>query len=133
MTRSCENTWSNGWRMAETPSNAAHPFELQDIDKVPLTAKERYEIFRGVTRDNGLTFSWTPVTERQGVTQTASVLDERLYFSFYPPVNLVVVELKFRLSEADRAEHITNALPLRMGRCSKYVLGITLVAARWGI
>jgi hypothetical protein len=41
----------------------------------------------------------------------------------------VVVELKFSLDEADGADYITNALPLRLARCSKYVLGISSLAA----
>jgi hypothetical protein len=43
-------------------SNAADPFALDDLTRVPLAADERYEIYRGVTRDGGLTFDWTPVT-----------------------------------------------------------------------
>lgn len=41
----------------------------------------------------------------------------------------VVVELKFSLDAADGADYITNALPLRLARCSKYVLGISSLAA----
>jgi len=40
----------------------------------------------------------------------------------------VVVELKFNLDAADGADYITNALPLRLARCSKYVLGISSLA-----
>jgi hypothetical protein len=41
----------------------------------------------------------------------------------------VVVELKFDPAFADEAAAITNRLPFRMGRFSKYVLGISLVGA----
>jgi hypothetical protein len=44
--------------------------------------------------------------------------------SFGPAASLIVVELKFGLAEAPAAERVTNALPFRMVRCSKYVLGI---------
>jgi hypothetical protein len=43
-----------------------------------------------------------------------------LPFRFHP----VIVELKFDLDHADRAAPIAGALPFRMTRCSKYVLGI---------
>ena len=43
-------------------SNAAEPFDLRSTTKVPLRASERYEIFRGVTTDGGLSFQWAPVT-----------------------------------------------------------------------
>ncbi len=43
-------------------SNAADPFNLGDTTNVPLRASERYELWRGVTADGGLTFAWTQVT-----------------------------------------------------------------------
>jgi len=43
---------------------------------------------------------------------------------FGPSSTQVVIELKFGPNEADSAERITNTLPFRMVRCSKYVLGI---------
>lgn len=43
-------------------SNAANPFNLGDINNVPLSTNNRYEIYRGVTSDGGLTFTWTPIT-----------------------------------------------------------------------
>lgn len=45
-------------------SNAADPFALADLTQVPLAAAGRYEIYRGVTRDGGLTFHWAPITQR---------------------------------------------------------------------
>ncbi|MEM1085179.1 MAG: BNR-4 repeat-containing protein [Verrucomicrobiota bacterium] len=43
-------------------TNAADPFELSDLTDVPLRTNERYEIFRGVTEDNGATFAWEQLT-----------------------------------------------------------------------
>jgi hypothetical protein len=43
-------------------SNAANPFNLEDTAAVPLRAGERYEIWRGVTKDGGLTFAWQQIT-----------------------------------------------------------------------
>jgi hypothetical protein len=43
-------------------SNARAPFNLADTTNVPLAANERYEMWRGVTTDGGLSFQWTPVT-----------------------------------------------------------------------
>ena len=48
---------------------------------------------------------------------------------FSPPLPLVVIELKFGLAEADDAARITNVLPFRVARCSKYVLGIQTLGA----
>lgn len=36
----------------------------------------------------------------------------------------LILELKFRPEDADGAEAITNELPFRLTRCSKYILGI---------
>lgn len=49
---------------------------------------------------------------------------EGMGVSFCPPAATVVVELKYGLAEAEYAAPVTNALPLRLARCSKYVLGI---------
>ncbi len=43
-------------------SNAQDPFNLSDPTNVPLRANSRYEIWRGVTSDGGLTFNWTQIT-----------------------------------------------------------------------
>ena len=43
-------------------SNAANPFDLGDINNVPLGTNERYEIYRGDTSDGGLTFEWEAIT-----------------------------------------------------------------------
>jgi len=44
-------------------SNALDPFALSDITHVPLRPSNRYELWRGITSDGGLTFSWTAVTQ----------------------------------------------------------------------
>ncbi len=36
----------------------------------------------------------------------------------------VVIELKYGIADAEQAARVTNALPFRLTRCSKYVLGI---------
>ena len=43
-------------------SNAADPFNLSTLANVPLRANERYELWRGVTQDGGLTFAWEQIT-----------------------------------------------------------------------
>ncbi|HEX5220613.1 MAG TPA: BNR-4 repeat-containing protein [Verrucomicrobiae bacterium] len=43
-------------------SNAQDPFDLSRITNVRLRANNRYELWRGVTADGGLTFSWSQVT-----------------------------------------------------------------------
>lgn len=43
-------------------SNAQDPFNLSDTTNIPLRANSRYELWRGVTSDGGLTFSWTQIT-----------------------------------------------------------------------
>jgi hypothetical protein len=48
--------------------------------------------------------------------------------AFSAPMPLVVIELKFPLAEAEAAAEMTNALPFRLARCSKYVLGVSRFA-----
>jgi autotransporter-associated beta strand protein len=48
-------------------SNAQNPFALTDTTNVTLRANSRYEIWRGVTADGGLTFSWTQITTNSAV------------------------------------------------------------------
>jgi BNR repeat-containing family member len=43
-------------------SNAEDPFNLADTTNVTLRANNRYEIWRGVTGDGGVTFAWTQIT-----------------------------------------------------------------------
>ena len=47
--------------------------------------------------------------------------------AFHGPTSTIVIELKYACAEADAASAVTNALPLRIARCSKYVLGIDQV------
>lgn len=49
-------------RVVYISSNAADPFALDDLSNVPLRPNDRYELWRGVTRDGGLSFSWTQLT-----------------------------------------------------------------------
>ncbi|MFT4176727.1 MAG: BNR-4 repeat-containing protein [Luteolibacter sp.] len=49
-------------RVVYISTNAAKPFALEEIENVPLAPNSRYEIWRGVTHDGGLSFEWTPVT-----------------------------------------------------------------------
>ncbi len=49
-------------RVVYISTNAAKPFDLGERDVVPLAKDERYEIWRGVTADGGMTFTWSPVT-----------------------------------------------------------------------
>jgi hypothetical protein len=69
-----------------------------------------------LTVDSGLQFAAARQVQSTGV-------------SFCPPAALVVIELKFGLAQAEYAAPVTNALPFRLARCSKYVLGITSLAA----
>lgn len=50
-------------RVVYVSSNAANPFSLDNLNNVPLATNERYEIYRGITLDGGLTFRWTPITQ----------------------------------------------------------------------
>lgn len=63
-------------RVVYISSNAADPFDLSSIDKIPLAANERYEIYRGFTDDGGLTFSWTPVTENSAADNLRPIVPE---------------------------------------------------------
>lgn len=48
-------------------SNALQPFDLTTTTNVPLRANARYEIFRGITTDGGLTFNWEAITTNSTV------------------------------------------------------------------
>ncbi len=50
--------------------------------------------------------------------------------AFCSPAAVVVIELKYGLAEATGAACVTDLLPFRLARCSKYVLGINRLAAR---
>ena len=70
-----------------------------------------------LTVDSGLQFAAARQAQGTGV-------------SFRPPTVPVVIEVKYGLAEAEYAAHVTNTLPFRLARCSKYVLGIASLAAR---
>jgi hypothetical protein len=57
-------------------TNAASPFALADIQNVPLSAGSRYEIWRGVTLDGGLTFTWEPVTQNSDANNIRPIVPE---------------------------------------------------------
>jgi len=48
-------------------SNAQNPFNLTDTTNVTLSASQRYELWRGVTADGGLTFTWSQITSNSAV------------------------------------------------------------------
>jgi hypothetical protein len=50
-------------RVIYISSNAGDPFRLADTANVPLRDQQRYEIWRGLTADGGLTFSWQQITK----------------------------------------------------------------------
>ncbi len=50
-------------RVVYISSNAADPFNLTDTANIPLRADNRYELWRGITADGGLTFTWTQLTK----------------------------------------------------------------------
>ncbi|HYG24297.1 MAG TPA: BNR-4 repeat-containing protein [Verrucomicrobiae bacterium] len=58
-------------------SNAADPFNLANTANVPLRAAERYELWRGVTSDGGLTFDWTQVTHNSTVDNLRPYIPRR--------------------------------------------------------
>jgi VTC domain-containing protein len=49
--------------------------------------------------------------------------------SLGPRSPIVVIELKFTTTHAEHAAALTNAVPFRMARCSKYVLGLDCLGA----
>jgi hypothetical protein len=63
-------------RVVYISSNAANPFAVGDLDNVPLSANERYELWRGVTLDGGLTFTWTPVTTGSAANNIRPIVPE---------------------------------------------------------
>lgn len=57
-------------------SNAANPFLLTDIANVPLRPGDRYEIWRGVTSDGGLTFAWQQLTVNSAADNLRPIVPE---------------------------------------------------------
>ncbi len=58
-------------------SNAQDPFNLADTTNVPLRPNERYELWRGVTADGGLTFAWSQVTSNSAVNNLRPYVPRR--------------------------------------------------------
>ena len=63
-------------RVVYISSNAANPFNLENHDDVPLRQDERYEIWRGITEDDGLTFRWDAVTKDSKADNLRPVVPE---------------------------------------------------------
>ncbi|MDQ6631560.1 MAG: BNR-4 repeat-containing protein [Verrucomicrobiota bacterium] len=58
-------------------SNAQNPFDLSNITNVTLRANNRYEIYRGVTTNGGLNFSWQAVTTNSAVDNLRPYIPRR--------------------------------------------------------
>ena len=69
------------------------------------------------------------LTVDSGLQFAAARQAQGLGVFFGPSAAPVVIELKYGLAEADKAPRVTNVLPFRLARCSKYVLGINALAA----
>lgn len=63
-------------RVVYISTNAASPFNLTDINNVPLNLNSRYELWRGFTRDGGSTFEWTPVTSNSAADNLRPIVPE---------------------------------------------------------
>lgn len=61
-------------------SNAANPFNLGNVSNVPLNSNARFEIYRGVTSDGGVTFVWTPVTVNSAADNLRPIVPENSPF-----------------------------------------------------
>lgn len=83
-------------------SDATAPFNLSDITNVTLRANQRYEIWRGLTTNGGLNFTWSAVTTNsakdnlrpyipRGQTGTPVVIWFRGTYSSYTVYNCEVV------------------------------------------
>lgn len=63
-------------RVVYVSSNAANPFSLADTNNVPLGPNERYEVWRGITLDGGLTFTWSAVTQNSSADNLRPIVPE---------------------------------------------------------
>ena len=54
-------------RVVYISSNAQDPFNLSDTTNVPLRANARYELWRGITTNGGLSFTWQQITSNSPV------------------------------------------------------------------
>lgn len=58
-------------------SNAQNPFNLADTTNVALSASQRYELWRGVTADGGLNFTWSQITSNSTVDNLRPYIPRR--------------------------------------------------------
>jgi hypothetical protein len=58
-------------------SNAEQPFNLTDTTNVTLRANARYELWRGITTNGGLSFSWTQITTNSTVDNLRPYIPRR--------------------------------------------------------
>jgi hypothetical protein len=68
------------------------------------------------------------LTVDSGLQFAAARQAQGMSVSFCSSAAPVVIEVKYGLAEAEEAPQVTNVLPFRLARCSKYVLGITTLA-----
>ena len=69
------------------------------------------------------------LTVDSGLQFAAARQAQGMSVSFRPSAVPVVIEMKYGLAEVEKAPQVTNVLPFRLSRCSKYVLGITTLSA----
>jgi hypothetical protein len=68
------------------------------------------------------------LTVESGFQFAAARQVQSVEVAFSPPTSQVVIELKYGVDQDEEAAHVANALPFRLARCSKYVLGVASVA-----
>ncbi|MDW7979247.1 MAG: BNR-4 repeat-containing protein [Verrucomicrobiales bacterium] len=64
-------------RVVYISSNAQDPFNLADTTNVPLRANGRYELWRGVTTNGGLSFAWQQITSNSPVDNLRPYIPRR--------------------------------------------------------
>jgi hypothetical protein len=85
-------------------SNASDPFNLADTTNITLRANQRYEIWRGLTTNGGLSFTWMAITTNsakdnlrpyipRGQTGTPVVIWFRGTYTTYTSYNCEIVGL----------------------------------------
>jgi len=91
-------------------------FDLSQREPSVFNRYRRYYFVSGEGR-----FRLTVDTDLQCACGSAS---NGLRATLTPCAPTHILELKYGPSEAERADRVTNSLPFRLARCSKYVLGI---------
>jgi hypothetical protein len=91
-------------------------FDLCQREPALFNRYRRYYFLSGDGR-----FRLTVDTDLQCARANAS---NGLRTTLIPLVPMQIIELKFGPADAEQADCVTNSLPFRMARCSKYVLGI---------